>query len=790
MRTKSPLVALFVACLFLAGILPPAFIRLSAALEDPSFIQEWPAWVMGNPTVLPGGTEIDFRLTAITPQIFIGHYIYNTASKSQTLKDDDRLNSIIDVRYASIAVDIAGNLDNEVITVTPEDNLRCLSRMGQPDVWNQAFSVDNLGCPALFDLDSDGTHEVILGSRTHLGSGNYGSELRIINVEDGSVQSSTSLSGSTLSAPVIGDVDNDGRPEIVCSTEYTKKVYCLDENGTIEWSSSLPGSPEFASPIIGDFDADGQIEIVTVTTSGVVCYLSGIDGSMKKTVSTGRNVKASAVSGDIDGDGYLEIVIADEQQKILAIGWTGSIIKTWDANVADGSRRATPALADTDNDGLPEIICSDSHIRVFDWSDPTYARTIGWQNNGNSPVVFDSNNNGRLDIVYFMWDGSGNSRLYRVLTDTPSSGKGWLTLKNDFRRSGIYGSDIYGNDPDLVLDNHNWTYGNISKGSLAFKDFKLTNTGKVTLTGSCSDQGKITVNDTSSFSIPVGSSKSFRAIFDTSEKGIFTGNVIIETNDPDEPKMNLLCTANISEPAQDLAVYEIQIDDDLNPNYVPPVTVGFRNLGQWNELGVTTNLTIDGVLCDPLSADTFDMAPGEAVDVVFEWDRTVHPGEGQFQLVAKIQNANFTNESDVMNNVLSKTVNVHYPISVESATSWVRNDIADITYLDPSDRFTEGDFMNLKLVLKNEWGSPVTFYPAVNVVDSTGSPIQAYGFILWEVTLDGGEEREMWPGWWLGLPIDSDTKYDATVYIYDEVSAGALVLNDPYVHTFWVEPSS
>jgi len=768
--------------------LPPAFIRLSAALSDPSMIESWSVTAGGNPTVLIGRTEIDFRLMPRTPQIFAGYYLYDTAAGTEILRDDDRENWIADERYGSIAVDVAGDSELEIITVTPANNLRCLSRTGS-DVWNRGGfgTYDQLGCPALFDFDDDGNYEVVFGHTSFSGD----DRLIIVNAEDGSINTTTVLGGSPKAAPVIGDVDNDGSPEIVIMGETNKRVYAVDPKGNIEWQRSLP-DPAWSSPIMGDFDADGEMEVVAVTDDGRVCYLSGSDGTIEKTISTGLIVKASPVAADVNDDGYLEIIVAGVGTSVVAIEWDGSQT-SWAADPSGTNRISTPAIADTDGDGVPEVICVDSHIRVFDWSGEIYSRCPGpnWVDNGNSPVVFDSNNNGLLDIVYFMWHKfDQDSRLYRISTTTSASATGWPTFKNDFRRSGIFGADTYGNDPDLVLDNHNWTYGNISKGSLAFKDFKLTNTGEVTLTGSCSDQGKITVNDTSSFSIPVGSSKSFRAIFDTSEKGIFTGNVIIETNDPDEPKMNLLCTANISEPAQDLAVYEIKIDDDLNPNYVPPVTVEFRNLGQWNELGVSTNLTIDGVLCDPLSADSFDMAPGEAVDVVFEWDRTVHPGEGQFQLVAKIQNANFTNESDVMNNVLSKTVNVHYPISVESVTSWVRNDIADITYLDPSDRFTEGDFMNLKLVLKNEWGSPVTFYPAVNVVDSTGSPTQAYGFILWEVTLDGGEEIEMWPGWWLGLPIDSDTKYDATVYIYEEVSAGALVLNDPYTHTFWVEPSS
>ena len=758
-------------------------------MADPTQLSTWPVFPGSSPTVVIGKTEIDFRLLPLPQEVFSGYYIFNTQTSSETLRDDDRSNWISTAQYSSIALDVSGTADVEMITVTPANNLRCIGRDGS-DVWNKLYgTLDQLGCPALYDIDGDTQFEVILG----LYDQNGPDMLKIINAEDGTEQMSVQLTtgkANVFSAPVIGDVDNDGDMEIICYGSYNRRVYSISVSGTIEWQKTLPDYSN--SPIMGDFDADGEMEVAAITEGGIVYYLSGIDGTTKDSVSTGLTVVGSPIAGDVNNDGFLEIIASGTRGSVIAIGWQGNIAEEWVTNMPSGtSRSSTPAMADTDGNGIPDIITVGNSIRVLYWGGTQWTKTPGttWTDNGNSPVVFDANSDGLLDIVYLISKTDGSStRLYRASTTTSSSSQTWPTLKGDFRRSGVYGSDLYGDDPDLAIDNHNWSYGNVSAGSNPYKDFTITNYGTQTLTGNCQNSAKITIDDTTTFNIAPGASKTFRATFDTSEQGIHEGYVIVANlNDPDEPRLYITATANITQPEHDIAVYAIHVGDQLNPNYVnvPPIEVEFRNLGAYWEGGVTTNMTIDGILATPITASTFDLDPGEARNVIFYWDRT-NPsldGEGVFTLEAAAQNTNLSIEGDATNNRLSKNVDVSYPVEVTSVTSWLAQ---NLTYYTSTTTFTEGDNMRLKVVVSNEWSSTVDLVAIVNVYDVTGSPQRTYGGAL-DISLSGGEQVTQYIGWWLSEDVSTDTKYNATVTVYDKLGGGTRILADPYVHSFWVE---
>jgi len=716
----------------------------------------------------------------------VTYYVFDTRTASTVVREESA-NWIADDRYGSVAYDPNNDGYKDIITVTPANTLKCMKTDGTT-LWSRTFGAyDQLGCPALYDLDGDGKYEVVLGRYSYSGT----DKLLVINAEDGTTNMSVNIGGKPMAAPVIGDVDSDGHPEMVVVGQTNKKVYCVNETGGVEWQATLP-SGAWSSPIMGDFDADGLVEVVVVTSDGRVCYLSGDDGTSKKVVATGLNVKASPVAADLNGDGYLEIIVAGLGTAVDAIDWRGNV-HTW-TNNPGWQLTATPAIADIDADGVPEVIVCDDQLRVFKWSGLYYHRSVGsgWKNTGQAPLVFDSDGDGLNDIVFFM-TATTQTGLFKSTTTTSSSQRGWPTFKNDFRRSGVYGSDTYGLDPDLIISNHNWSYGNITKGSIQYKDFKITNVGPVPLTGTCVGQGKISINDTSPFTLTQGSSKGFRATFDTSEQGIQTGFIVITTNDPDEPKLNITATANITQPEHDIAVEAIHVADELNPNYVnvPPLKVEYRNLGSFVEYNISANLTVNNVLCPNLSRATFDLLPGESVNVTFLWNRSIPSisGQGTFTLRAAVQNANFSLEADTANNVKTKTVEVSYPILVESVSSWLRVNMTNLTYYSASNNFTEGDVMNLRIVLSNQWSTPITLIPVVNVEDATGAPVQAYSYIGYQLVLPPGDEVTIWPGWYLGLEIDSPTMYDATVYAFDSLGGGVKVLADPFVHTFWVEPA-
>jgi hypothetical protein len=192
------------------------------------------------------------------------------------------------------------------------------------DIWNRTN-----GCPALGDVDGDGTMEMAFqcpdGYVDVLDSdgGSYGpwpldsgdwsecpaevqsspaladldsdGDLDIISVLPTGCDARDALTGNSImdwpwfnddpiapanffsqSSPAVFDVDSDGDPEVVICRHLTPTtglnvtVYMLDNDASFEWGQILPegsaeGTSVVSTPAFGDVDGDGEIEVVVAT---------------------------------------------------------------------------------------------------------------------------------------------------------------------------------------------------------------------------------------------------------------------------------------------------------------------------------------------------------------------------------------------------------------------------------------------------------------------------------------------------------------------------------------------
>jgi len=76
------------------------------------------------------------------------------------------------------------------------------------------------------------------------------------------------------------------------------------------WSYTTGGSIYTSSPALGDIDGEGKLEVVVGSSDNKVYGLNGEDGSFLWSYTTGSYVWSSPALGDIDGEGNLEVVIA------------------------------------------------------------------------------------------------------------------------------------------------------------------------------------------------------------------------------------------------------------------------------------------------------------------------------------------------------------------------------------------------------------------------------------------------------------------------------------------------
>jgi hypothetical protein len=145
---------------------------------------------------------------------------------------------------------------------------------------------------------------------------------------------------SIVATPAIGDVNGDGKPEIVVST-WQGTIYVVASDGTVlhGWPKRLPLVPSCPNDLPGPPNA--------------VC--------MDTAHKWSRGAGASPVLIDFDGDGKLEIVQAAFDGNLYV--WHGDATALSGFPVALHSPRAnshnrsfsTPAVADFNGDGVPDV---------------------------------------------------------------------------------------------------------------------------------------------------------------------------------------------------------------------------------------------------------------------------------------------------------------------------------------------------------------------------------------------------------------------------------------------------
>lgn len=181
---------------------------------------------------------------------------------------------------------------------------------------NQVYSV-----PSLADMDSDGIPEIVVGF------GDYANEtgpkgVMVMNILSSPLQGwPVTIPNSIYGASAIGDLNQDGIPEIVICT-VASEIYAFHYDGTVVSGfpvqvSSDPDSLINSSPAIADIDNDGEPEIMVCSEIGnqVEAYLHirNADGTaMTNTPITLHNSGfSSPCVADIDNDADAEILVAD-----------------------------------------------------------------------------------------------------------------------------------------------------------------------------------------------------------------------------------------------------------------------------------------------------------------------------------------------------------------------------------------------------------------------------------------------------------------------------------------------
>ena len=348
----------------------------------------------------------------------------------------------------------AWHADGSVVSGFPVEMVgREPGEFGDNNAWDNGFA----GAPTLYDLDGDGTLEIIeAGMDQRLYVFDYsGAPWGPYPVEICAPELCGWAGNRLINSVAVGDVDDDGDLDFGLGSNEAvddggKSVsYLLDaetgtmldgwpleEAGLVNTAALLPivGEGHPASLAFADVDGNGDLEVASTVMLGT-SPLYHHDGTVFQDLpyfsmdfSSGANTNEPSMTtmsnnvsfGDLDGDGHPEFLsggagtyylislalwsAADYQH--VAMAWSGkegTVMEGWPRQMEDLQFLVAPAVADVSGDGNPEAIFGSAGYMLYAW-DKDGDLAPGWPKfTGNwllgSPAVGDIDGDGYVEVV-------------------------------------------------------------------------------------------------------------------------------------------------------------------------------------------------------------------------------------------------------------------------------------------------------------------------------------------------------------------------------------------------------
>lgn len=254
--------------------------------------------------------------------------------------------------------------------------------------WEKTYSTDKqkeiIKCMDVGDLDNDGVPDIVLGLNVRPYAGQQKYAVQIVNRKGEKKQrwDSTYL----INDVAIVDVNDDGTPEILVSSA---DLYVLS-NKAQNLNYPPVGTVVFAS-VAYDLDGDGKKELL-IGTRELQCKGETLNWN----VSIGTQIKKIFV-GDINWDTFPEIVVLT-RQNVIVMDREGK--KLWISPGTQDLRDMT--VSDIDGDKNMEILFSTDNMLILMWE----ARDDGMEGEINLKsykadflAVSDLNKDGSPEII-------------------------------------------------------------------------------------------------------------------------------------------------------------------------------------------------------------------------------------------------------------------------------------------------------------------------------------------------------------------------------------------------------
>ncbi len=270
------------------------------------------------------------------------------------------------------------------------------------------------------DVDGDGQAEIIAAAADGTGAGVVKIFAGATFVPEGTFEPFGSGHATGINV-ATGDVDGDGRAEVVCAPSGPHPALSATARVVIHHHGAGGGDEE-ATPF-GDFfndalsvaaadlDGDGAAEVLAAAPDGAVRVLGAGGGTVRSLQArdvAGDGAPLRLAAGDFDGDGRADVVLSAAGRLRLRVVTPALVDGTFTSGDEGATGGVRVAVGDVTGDGVPDVVTApgtgaEPQVRVFDGATGLPGLTFMAETPSFTGGVFvatgDLNGDGRADIV-------------------------------------------------------------------------------------------------------------------------------------------------------------------------------------------------------------------------------------------------------------------------------------------------------------------------------------------------------------------------------------------------------
>lgn len=316
------------------------------------------------------------------------------------------------------------------------------------------------------DMDGDGKPDLLTINKTDKNFTVYKNTSTATTIAFGS-RTDVSLQRDPNSI-ALGDFDGDGKADVAVEGSYfgfdSVTIYRNTTNGGVISFQRIASfsSLQAYGLKIGDLDGDGRPDIVATASNGVYIYKNktmpgAIDFEQASYVNIAPDPQDVTLA-DVNGDGKTDIITCNGNNTVAILpnnSSVGNISFNAPVSFVFGNALASVGVANIDNDGKPEIIAvNQAQGKVYVAKNNGTGGTVSF----TTPIELVANYNpwglsladmdgdGKTDIVTANGEFSPQIILFRnISTNTPAfedgaryytDSKAWKVTVADFRNTG------------------------------------------------------------------------------------------------------------------------------------------------------------------------------------------------------------------------------------------------------------------------------------------------------------------------------------------------------------------